>query len=96
MKFYFYGKLLSRLPNVELSHELALKNFKPKETAFYTRLFNKSDEGPFEVPPCRTKVSVMRKSVPGAPKLYVLHDGNSTGVFCSFLSALFFVGERLQ
>ena len=75
---------------------MVLTNFKHQESAFYALLFNKSEEGPFEVPPCRTKVGVIRKSVPGDPKLYVLHDSNSDCVICSLLSEFFFVVKKVQ
>ena len=63
---------------------------------YYAILFNKSEEGTFEVPPCRTKVGVIRKSVHGDPKLYVFHDINSAFVLCSLLYEFFFAGEKVQ
>ena len=66
-KYYKYNN-----KTVELSHTWVLTNFKYQETEFYSRLFDESEEGPFEVPPGLTNVGIIRKSVPGATKLYVL------------------------
>ena len=84
-KFHLSRNLLSRPSNtVELSHELVLTNFKYKEPEFYARLFDESEEIPFEVTPGRTNVGIIRKPVPGTPKLYVLQDSKSACVLCSF------------
>ena len=96
MEFHFYENMLSRLQNVELYHDLALKIFKPLESAFFEIIFNKSDERPFEAPPFRTKVGVRIKSVPCFPKVYVFHNSNISFVFCSLLSAFLFDGENVQ
>ena len=69
MEFHLYENMLSRLPNFELYHDLALTNFKHQESVFYEILFNKSDECPFEVPPFHTNVGVRIKSVPCFRKL---------------------------
>ena len=67
---FFKGNLLSRLTKpAELSHKWVLKIFKYQEPAFYDRLFDESEQGPFEVPPGHTNIDEIRKSVPGAPKL---------------------------
>ena len=72
-KNHFYGNLLGRLSlPVELSHEWVLTNSKHQELSFYAILFDDSGNGPFKVPPSCKKVGIIRKSVPGAPKLYVL------------------------
>ena len=57
---------------------------------FYARLFDYSEEGPFEFPPGRTNVGVIIKSVPGAPKLYVLKESKNDCVFFNFLCAFHF------
>ena len=44
--------------------------FQVSGSRIYDRLFGESEEGPFEVFPGRTRVGVIRKPVPGAPKLY--------------------------
>ena len=44
--------MLSILPkHVDLSHEWVLEMFKYQEPAFHAILFDKSEEGLFEVPP---------------------------------------------
>ena len=96
MECHFYENMQSRLPNFELYHDLALKIFKHQESAFYEILFNKSDEGPFEAPPFRTKVGVRIKSVPCFSKLYVFGNSNIACVFCSLFPAFLFIGEKLQ
>ena len=48
-----------------------MKIFKYQEPESYAKLFDESERGSFEVPPGRTKKYEMRKSSPGAPKLYV-------------------------
>ena len=49
-KFIFKGIILSRLPNpVELSPEWVLEIFKYQEPDFYSRFFDESEKGPFEV-----------------------------------------------
>ena len=53
-------------------HTSGSLKFKYQEPAFYARLFDEWEKGPFDVPPGCTKVGVIIKSVPGAPKLYVL------------------------
>ena len=54
--FLFKGNLLSRLPkSVELSHKCIKNIFKYQEPEFYSKLFDESEKGPFEVPPGRTK-----------------------------------------
>ena len=44
---------------------------------FYAILLDEYEEYPFEVPTGRTNVGVMRKTVPGDPKLYDLQVRNS-------------------
>ena len=69
-EFIFKGNILSMIPKpVELSHNWVLTDFKYQEPAFYARLFNKSEEGSFEVPTGRTKVGVIINPVPGTTKL---------------------------
>ena len=94
-KTYFYINILSILPNpAELLHNWVLTSFKHQEPAFYTRLFDDPEEGPFEVPPCCTKVGVIIKPVPGSTKLHVFQNINITCVICSFLSIFLFFGEK--
>ena len=50
--------------------------------SFYNRLFDESEEGPFEVSPGRTKFGLIIKPVPGAPKLCVLQEINIYCVLC--------------
>ena len=69
--------------------------FKHLKPVFYARLFDESENWPFEVPPGCTNKDEIIKLVPGAPKLYALKENNSAWVFCSFLSAFFFVGDKL-
>ena len=63
---------------------------------FYAILPNDSEEGTFEVSPGCTKVGVIKNSVPGDPKLYVLKYSNSVPALYSMSSVLFFVCEKLQ
>ena len=57
------GNMLSRLPNpVGLSHDQVLTNFNDHELQFYAKLFDESEEVPFEVPPGHKKFNVTRKS----------------------------------
>ena len=53
--------------------------------------FCDSEEGPFEVTPGCKKVGVLRKPVPGDPKLYFLQKINSNCVLCSFSCEFLFV-----
>ena len=55
-------------------------NFKCKEPEFYYRLFDESENGPFEVPPGHTNKYF--KKLLDAPKLYVLQDNKSACVLC--------------
>ena len=51
VNFIFKGNILSRLPKpIELTHKWIKINFKYQEPEFYFRLFDESDNGPFEVP----------------------------------------------
>ena len=55
-EFLFIGKFPSREPKpFGLSNECIRNNFKYQETEFYSRLFDESEHGPFEVPPRRKK-----------------------------------------
>ena len=63
--------MISILPKpVELSHERILKIFKYQEPEFYSGLFDKSEKGPFEVPPDYMKVYVIIKTLHVDPGLY--------------------------
>ena len=73
---------------------MGIEKIKYQELYFYARLFDWSKEVPFEVPPGRTKVGVLRKPVLGAPKLYVFRDNMSSCVLCSLSSNFFFVAEK--
>ena len=53
------------------------------------------EKGPFEVPPRRTKVDEIRRSVPDAPKLY-FRESKSNCVLCSFSSKFFFTGVKMH
>ena len=48
-----------------------MTNFKYQGPEFYTLLFDDSEKCPFEVLPGYTNVGVTRKSLLGAPKLYI-------------------------
>ena len=60
----------------------------------YARLFDESEYGSFEVPPGNTNVVVIRKIVPGSPKLYVFQESKSACVLCSLTFFFFFVGNK--
>ena len=56
MGFLFKENLLSILPKpFELTHKWIKKNFKYQEPEFYSRLFDESENRPFEVPPGNIK-----------------------------------------
>ena len=58
--FHFKGNILSIPPKpVEISHEWVLPNINYQEPEHYTRLFDESEEGPFEVPPGCTTVGAI-------------------------------------
>ena len=67
----------------DTSKKWVLKNLKYQEPAFYARLFDDSEEGPFEVSPGHTKVGMIMKPVHRDPKLYVLMEINISCEFCS-------------
>ena len=50
----------------------------------------------FEVPPGHTTEDEIRKSVPGAPKLYVFQENKSACVLYSLSSTFFFVGDKID
>ena len=52
-------------------------------------------KGYSEVPMGCTNKCEIRKSVPGDPKLYVLHEINSACVFIPLSCAFFFVGDKI-
>ena len=59
-KSHFKGNIPSRIQNpVELSHGWVLTNFKYQEPAFYSILFDKYEEVPFEVLPVCMKICVI-------------------------------------
>ena len=79
----FKENMIIRLPKpIELLHDWVLENFKYQDPCFYARLFDDSEEGPFEVPPGRKKVFVIIKPLPGDPKLYILKGIKSARVLC--------------
>ena len=80
---------------VELSQKWVLTYFKFQEPEFYARLFNDYEGGPFEATKVCTMVIVIINILPGDPKLYVFKDRKSSGVFCSFSSVFFFVGDKV-
>ena len=73
-----------------------MKLFKYQEPEFYARLFCGSKRGPFEVPTCCTKKYEIKKSVPGALKLYVLQEINNACVLFSLSSSFFFIGDKID
>ena len=93
--FHFKLNRLCKLPKpVELSHNWILTNFKYQEPESYTRLFDYSEEGYFEVPTGFTKAVFIIKLLSCAPNLYVFQESNSVCLFCSFSSEFVFVGEK--
>ena len=71
-----------------------MKILKYQEPVFDARLFDKSEEDPFEISPGRTKIGLIGKLLPGSPKLYVFQYSNSVCVFCLLLYMSFFVGDK--
>ena len=69
--------------------------FKYQSPSFYARLFDGYEEGPFDVIPGSENVGAIRKTVPGATKLYVFQDIKSDCVSCYFVCYFFFVGEKV-
>ena len=51
-------------------------------TRVYARLFDKSSNGFFEVPPGLTKAGLIRKPVPGYPKFHFSKEKKSACVSC--------------
>ena len=56
----------------DTSKKWVLKNLKYQEPAFYARLFDRSEEGPFKFSAGHMKVIVIKNCIPGSLKLYVL------------------------
>ena len=95
-KFLFKGNMLSILPTpIGLSQQWVLAYFKYQEPEFHARLFGGSEEGTFAVPTGRTKVGLIIKPVPGAPKLYVLNKIKSYCALFLLPFAFFFVDEKV-
>ena len=68
--------------------------FQVSGARIYARLFDESEEGPFEFPPGCTQVGAIRKSVSGDTKLCVLQEIKSVCAFCSLSCELLFVGDK--
>ena len=82
-KFLFKVKFISRLLKpVELTHKWIKTNFNYQEPDFYSRLFDKSVNWTFEVPPGCIKTCDLKKSVPDDSTLCVLQENKSFYVFC--------------
>ena len=80
--FIFKVNFLSRLPKlVELKHNWIKKNFNYQEPEFYSRFFDESENGLFEFTPALIKTYDKNKSVPDAPKLYILQGNKNSCVF---------------
>ena len=73
-----------------------MKIFKYQELEFYPRLFYNYEEGPYYIPTGRMKVFVIRKPLPGDPKLYIFQEINSSCMFCPFSYAFLFVGDKVS
>ena len=57
--FLFRGNFLSRPPKLfELTHNNINTNLKCQDPEFYSRLFDESENGPFEFPPGHIKTYV--------------------------------------
>ena len=96
-EFNFSGNILSRLLNtVVISHEWVLTNFKYQRTAFHYRLFDESEEVPFEVTTGSTNSAVIIKPLLGANNLYDFQDRNIVCVLCSLSSAFSLLVKTLQ
>ena len=80
---------------IEISHKLLLISFKHQEPEIYEISLDEFEEVILEVPPGYNKVSLIRKPVPCAPKLYVLHYTNIVYVLCLLLYVFFFVGNKV-
>ena len=75
---------------------MVFKKSKYQEPAFYARLFDRSEEGPFKVLPCRMKNCVIKKRVPVDTNFYVFQERKSACVLCSLSSAFLCFGKKLH
>ena len=57
-------------------------------------MFDESENIPFEVPTGRIN-AYDKKSVPDAPKLYILQENKSTCVFCSLSNVFYVNGDKI-
>ena len=71
-------------------------NFKYQDPWFYSRLFDESEDGPFELPPGRTNTYDKNVLSPNAPKSYVLQGNKSACLFWSLSSAFSSLAIKLQ
>ena len=91
---FYQQNLLSRIPKlVELSHEWVLTNFKYQEPEFYSRLFDESEKGTFEVPTGRTN---KYKSQHLMLLICMFSRKKRACVFCSFSSSFYFIGDKIS
>ena len=80
--FLFKVNFLTKLSKpVELTPKWIKTDFKYQDPYFYYRLFDESENGPFEFPPVHIK-TYDKNSVPDPPKLYVLQENKGACVLC--------------
>ena len=93
--FCFKVNILSiPLKPVELSHEWVLTNFKYHEPSFYARLFDESEEGPFEFPTGCIMFGVIIKPVSDAPKFYIFSKARVLVFYIHFHLHISFLVEN--
>ena len=83
-EFIFKENMLSRVPKpVELSHEWFLNISSIRSQNVSLEYLMSKKKTLFEVPAGHKKFDEIRKSISGAPKLYILHEIKSACVFFS-------------
>ena len=88
------ARICARAPLVSVITVAILRAYLLFYPTFYAIIFDESEEGTFEVYLGSTNFGVIRKTVPGVPKLHNFQENKSDCVFCSFSSEFLFVGEK--
>ena len=92
--YTFQGHQLKRQEVWEdLKEKWLIENFKYKDPAFFNKLYNPKEKGPFHVPAGAARIVAARKRTKGAPTLFLQQNGTAGCVFCSLASGLFAYGD---
>ena len=73
-----------------------LDNIQVSGSRIYARLFDESEEGPYEVLSGWSKFCVIRKQVPGAPRLYFYRIERLPVCFVHFHPCVFLLVTKFQ